>query len=376
MDNVRTQTTDKVSSLNPLSSQEQLHRVHDDEIDLFDLIFTVMRYKWFLLISCLAGLLLGGLYAILVIPTYTYSVTTAPPEVADIIGSQVSFFDASSSSDVYRQFVTLASAPAFQWNYFTREALYEQFNNNHPDSKLSNVEVFNTWFLENLTLDSDDSERLSITFVSTSPDQSKQIVDRYIDYAQQITLDKMLANIEAVRAKKLTELDQLIDNTTLAYEAKVEDQKARLKEALFIARKLDLKRPQQVEAVNRGEAAIAINTSSTPLYFRGSIALQAELDNLNERKNHEAHIAGLRKLQEQRYNLESEALQTSRLAAMQTVSDGNLPYETANQSWAFFLAIGGLIGLLGGIIIMILREVIQDYQKKTGLAVPCSMTSA
>ena len=112
-----------------------------------------------------------------------------------------------------------------------------------------------------------------------------------------------------------------------------------------------------------------ISTSSTPLYYRGFRALNAEIDKLQNRKTDDPHITGLRDLQENLALLRSIRINSEVLHSVIIDQAAYPPKSPIKPNRRIIAIIGTATGLFLGIFLAFFTSFVmklkEEYSEKS-----------
>lgn len=333
----------------------------DDEINLLDL-WKVLAAKKKFIFGFTAIITLLAIVIVLIMPrTYQTTAHFLPPKASDLEELNIPAISYSLGiEDAYNSFVLNLKSRALRLEFFNEHDLSSKLSD---DPTANKDQVFEEEFNEELVVKQDLKKKGQQAFVSISydgknPELIAKIVNDYIKFVHDKTLEEFLTLVRRnIRTKKQDiediiikskkrviaqrredEIERLIEADAIARlelleqikalkertEQKRQDRMVKLEEALVIAKKLDIVDPidSWSELGNAKDQAankdISINTSinnkNLPEYTRGSKALEAELQALKSRTSNDPFTPGLRELQEQLQRLE----QNSRVEVLKT----------------------------------------------------------
>jgi chain length determinant protein (polysaccharide antigen chain regulator) len=147
-----------------------------------------------------------------------------------------------------------------------------------------------------------------------------------------------------------------------------EDLILRYREASVIARTLGVK--ERVDTTNVVQNnQLNISTSSTPLYYRGFRALNAEISKLENRRSDDPFISGLRDLQENLTLLRSIKINTERLHSVSIDQAAYPPTNRIKPNRRMIVQIGTAAGLFLGIFLAFFASFVmklkEDHSEKS-----------
>lgn len=343
------------------------YNTSDDEIDLRELVRTLIRRKKTILLVASVVLLASVVYALLATPVYKARISFLPPTLGDIAPLKLPLAEQGGdlSAKIYADFEKNLNSLKLRREIFDKmkllpllnkdanaqtnvEAVFNEFNENIATEKPVAKKNETTIPALHLTLKGDDPKLIADTLNQISERvQSTTKQEAIRDILEQVTFRKSQLDreINELRAKaerqkndaiiKLQETDKvererLEDQIkTLRDSAKTKraDQITALTEAAKIAESIGLVEKSSllensiVNTNERNAFYTELNTQPQPLYLRGSKALRSEIKELNERTSDDPFIPGLRDLQDK-----IELLKTNRQIEALKARQSNDPF--------------------------------------------------
>ena len=142
-----------------------------------------------------------------------------------------------------------------------------------------------------------------------------------------------------------------------------EDSILRFEEAAEIAVKLGVRDRVDITNVVQNNQ-LNISTSSTPPYYRGYKALNAEITTLKNRKSDDPFIVGLRDLQEKLTLLTSIKIETEGMHSVTVDQAAYPPKNSIKPNRRLIVSLGTVVGLFLGIFLVFFVSFVQN-QKET-----------
>jgi LPS O-antigen subunit length determinant protein (WzzB/FepE family) len=327
----------------------------DDEINLADL-WKVLVAKKFFIFGFTAIITLLAIVIVLIMPrTYQTTAHFLPPKASDLEELNIPAISYSlSSEDAYNSFILNLKSRALRLEFFNEHNLSSKLSD---DPTVNKDQVFEKIFNQELVVKQNLKKKGQQAFVSISydgkdPELIAKIVNDYIKFVHDKTIEEFLDLVKrnismkqvdledviiqskkrVIAQRRQDEIERLIEADAIARlellekikalkertEQKRQDRMVTLEEALVIAKQLNIVDPidSWSELKNNDQAAnkVSINNKSLPEYTRGSKTLQAELQALKSRTSNDPFTPGLRELQEQLQRLE----QNSRVEVLKT----------------------------------------------------------
>lgn len=336
-----------------------------DEIDLLDLFRWMWQKKWIIFLAALSSILVGFIVIYLSKPLYEATLFIGPPSNKNIsaLNPDSARFMSGSPKPIttqyaYEAFTDELNAESNKLKFFKKQ----YFSDSSPQNAGNSYSIKKLRkYLNSLMITKDstgNSSKYNVTVQSYSPKSAQLLLEQYIDFTNQEALNKIeaLANENTQTLKR--NLKQTIEMKQSVAAMERQDKINQLKEALFVAEKLDIKKPEQ-SINNREHLSFNLNSEPRRLYKLGTIALQAEITNLETRKVNDSFIKGLRELQFN-YNLvkdfkpELNTVKMFNLNWSAQVSDS--PVAPNNK---FIILIFSLLGLTVGCMIVIVQFILK-----------------
>lgn len=314
------------------------YNTSDDEIDLRELVRTLIRRKKTILLVASLVLLASVVYALFATPVYKAKVSFLPPTLADVaplnypganngiepLAIYAQFEKNLNSLELRRKiFDTLYIIKAYANETTNIDAAFSKFNSDLAVEKPIAKKNETTLPAIYLTLKGSDPQILADTLNDLNPLVRNTTKNETIyNVTAQINFQKeqLQREINELRAKaerqkqdeitKLQEVDKVEKNktidqiNTLRASAKTRridhiralEEAAKVAESIGLAEKSSLL--ESAQANDKAAFYTEVNTQAQPLYLRGYKALRSEIKELEERKSDDPFIPGLRDLQD------------------------------------------------------------------------------
>lgn len=134
-----------------------------------------------------------------------------------------------------------------------------------------------------------------------------------------------------------------------------EDRIARLSEALKVADKVGLQAPQVKASRTSSDGELEQFVDGNLMYMRGAKAIRAELDVLQNRKNDDPFIAGLRELENQLDFLAKVSVSPDGVAVFTLDSAAEAAETPIKPKKVVILSLGLVLGGMLGVFIALIR---------------------
>lgn len=322
------------------------YNTSNDEIDLRELVRTLIRRKKTILLVASLVLLASIAYAFLATPVYKAKASFLPPTKGEIAplkiptGSADADADADAVTKIYAEFEKNLNSVRL------RRQIFEQMNllsiyAKKADASTNSEAVFNE-FNTDLSIEKPVAKKneivipaIHLVLTGKDPQLLAQVLNQISDLVRTNTTQEVIAGvieevvfrkqqlnreINELRAKaerqkqdeitKLQEVDKVEKNktidqiNTLRASAKTRridhiralEEAAKVAESIGLAEKSSLL--ESAQANDKAAFYTEVNTQAQPLYLRGYKALRSEIKELEERKSDDPFIPGLRDLQD------------------------------------------------------------------------------
>ncbi len=350
--------------------QPTMHYIQDDEIDLLDLFRTlVKRWKTIVAMTVLCTVVAVAV-ALLTAPVFKSTAHLLPPLKKDIqTFSQIGSGSVSAGS-IYTDFLRNANSLSVKRDFFEQENLSAYFGGEDVKAPLTESEmyVFFESFLDVLSVGADkkNSDLLSISIEWGSAKGAADLVNKYVDFVAVTTLDQAIVNFENARDSKLISMDNDIAAKRKTAEQKRLRRIIQLKEALAIAKSLNIVNP--LDSTSNGQPVakgVLFEVSSGPQYYRGSRALNAEIHILSTRTDDDAFIGALSGLQESIERLKLIVLDKASLKAIRVDSPAIPPLFRVKPKRSLIVVLGGILGIMLGVMTALFTAFVGSQKKIT-----------
>lgn len=305
-----------------------------DEINLYELIQVLLRYKIYLVVITVVCTSFALFYSLSLPPVYKAELYVSPPDERDVVGLSVR--EGSSPQWLFKRFLKTLDSRLLRWQFFEKNDLVSKLIDK-ADSSVNPLVVFDTQFNQLLSYEIPDKKKnrggrssdvVVVRLLAKDAELAASWLNDFAEFANTETVASVKKDIEVnlIRKKnevkdemrrlrlytkklRLDEIQRLAEADNVKRE-KVEtniqalkrksakdtkDKIATLSESLKIAETLGIEQPTlmaSTKSINSPE--LTVNLQEMPAYTRGTNALTAELEAVKERENKEAFIAGLR----------------------------------------------------------------------------------
>lgn len=346
-----------------------LMHAENDEINFSELFFILLR-RWKIILGVLVACVAVALgVAFTSSPVYKATSHLLLPFQKDTQSfSQISGA-AISPGGIYSDFTRNANSLRVQKAFFELENLGVFFSE-EKDLTIKTESEKNALFqafigLLDVYQDKKNSDLLSVSLEWKSAEGAADLVNKYVAFVEAETLSQAKVNFENARTNQLTSIKNDMEAKRNTEKDKRLRRIAHLKEALAIAKSLNIVNP--LDSRSNGQPVtqgILVEMSSGPQYYRGSRALEAEIHALEIRTNDDAFIASLGGLQEKVARLALITLNVETIHAIRVDSPAIAPLNRLKPKRALIVILGGLLGGMLGILAAFMAEFISIQKQK------------
>jgi len=342
----------------------------DDTIDLYELWITLWSKSW-LVIGVTAVAALGSVvYALLQPPVYKAEALLLPPKAKDIQSLNMQGLQGlqrvqglqgvqgASAVGVFAEFKNNLSSRTLQKKFIKEYGLMEMLAPERtPETK--DEEIYEG-FAKMIKIENKGSTSISIELHDA--EVAAQWVNDYIKFIDTETITLLVENMRNSITNRIRDIEYTIGSKRQMAKQRREDQIQQFQEASTIAVKLGAK--DRVDATNVIQNnQLNISTSTTPLFYRGYRALNAEIAILLNRKSDDPFIMGLRDLQESLALLRSIKIEDEGLRAVSVDQAAYPPKNRIKPNRRLIVSLGTVVGLFLGIFLVFFVSFIQNQKE-------------
>ena len=342
----------------------------EETIDFFALFITLWNKKWLVIAMTLVAALGSLIYAMSLPPIYKAESLLLPPKSIDVQSLNVLGVNRLSGDMKLQEVEAKSVFTVFQKNLSSR-TLQKKFINEFklmeilaPErtSETRDEDIYED-FAEIIKVNNGDG--LSISIELHDPNVAAQWVNDYVQFIDSETIKRIVENKRNAITNQIRDIEYQIASKRQMAKQRREDQIARFKEALTIARKLGVE--ERVDTTNVVQNnQLNISTTSIPLFYRGTRALRTEIEILTNRKSDDPFILGLRDLQENLTLLRSININTERLYSVSIDQAAFPPKNRFKPNRRMIAVVGTISGLFLAIFLAFFVAFVKN-QRETHL---------
>lgn len=349
--------------------------IENDEIDLFELWNNLIQQKF--LISIVAGvsLIATALYVFTATPTFKSTVYFLPPSTEEIqemnalnLLIKKEFY---KEDEIYSNFFEKLNSRDLKKSIFSKYEIVKIYSDDFDTLKgKEKTAFFNKYFNEfsedlkiNYPKKNSTSKQVSLSLQLKLPaEKVAQILNEMVELAEKEVIDQYIRDISAKNIIYQENLNSEIVSLRNIYEFRRLDKIARLEEAIKIARTLEIAKPMVMGAKVQVQG---LSNQGLPLYYLGYSMLEAELNALENRKDDDPFITGLRKLQQQFSELVNLKPNVSKFGVVTIDQEAAAASKPVKPKKLLSLVIAGIVGLLIGVFVALIRSKLEDRKDKS-----------
>ena len=358
MSKTESNSTGKKNSLQPPQSVGYTQPFVDENIDLYEMWITIWNKKW-IVIGVTAVAALGSVVFALLQPlVYKAEAYLLPPKAQDIQSLNVhgvmglQEMPEVSPEYVFASFKKNLSSRILQKKFIKDYGLMEVLSpEKSTESMNENVyEGFSKIF---------KIKDNTISIELNDPEVAALWVNDYIKFMDNETIRLLVDNVRNSIMNSIRDIEYTISSKRQMAKQRRKDKILLYTEATSIAIRLGVKdRVDTTNVIQNNQ--LNISTGSTPLYYRGYRALNAELDVLKNRKSDDAFASGLRDLQENIALLSSIKITNEGLSAVTIDQAAYAPKNRIKPNRRMIVTLGTVVGLFLGLFMVFFVSFIQN----------------
>lgn len=332
---------------------------YSDEIDLFELVQNLWKQKLLISLVTAVVMALAAGYAFFSVPVYESKSSILPPRLADIAGYNLGRSEAElpefTVKKVYSIFTRNLRSEGLRREFFEQVYLPAETGSQGARAKDQLWERFN----KKLSVANPDvknsPDRFEVTVQSADSGRAAEWANMYVERVANKTRQDMADTVATEISTRVRSTQSRIAVLRESARKLREDRIARLSEALKVADKVGLQAPQVKASRTSSDGELEQFVDGNLMYMRGAKAIRAELDVLQNRKNDDPFIAGLRELENQLAFLAKVSVSPVGVAVFTLDSVAQVPETPIKPKKALILALGLVLGGMLGVFISIIR---------------------
>jgi|GEM_PF-5993955 len=333
-----------------------------DEIDLFELIITLWRKKWWIAGCMLITTLLAGIYAFNAKEQWTSTAVLNLPRFESINNYYQGFrlvegeiLNPTSSDAVatklFQQFIVLASSYNEISDYLKQSEYFKSVSSGLDNQKQARMLEE---LVKSMTFRKDKTNLFyTVRFSAETAKQAEELLANYIAVVNQKISRSQYAELMSQIDGKKKSIDKSMSSLQSVAEERREDEIEDIKVALFVAEKAD---------IQKSDTAGVLYSNRSNLFLFGKDALEAMLTSIEKKPL--ALDAKYYRLQGQLIELEIFNIGDENAQAFSYLKNPSEPVTKDKPKRVLILALGILFGAVLGSAIVLLRPAIFSLKQK------------
>jgi chain length determinant protein (polysaccharide antigen chain regulator) len=341
----------------------------DDTIDLYELWITLWNKRWLVIAVTVIAALGSVVYALLAPHIYKAEAMLLPPSSKDVQSLNVQGVQGVPGLQGVQGVHAAGAFAAFQKNLSSR-SLQKKFideeglmdilaPNRTPETR--DIEILESF---SKMMKIEDKGGFSISMESSDPVFAAKLVNDYVDFFDLETVRHLVADAKNNIQEQVVDIEYNIASKRQMTKLRREDQVLRYQEAMTIARTLGIKKRVDATSIIQNTGTnIDISTTSTPLYYLGIEALNAEINILKNRESDDPFISGLRDLQEQLTLLRSIKISEEDMHSVSVDQAAYPPKNRIKPNRRLIVSLSTVVGLFLGIFLVYFVSFVQKQKE-------------
>jgi chain length determinant protein (polysaccharide antigen chain regulator) len=243
--------------------------------------------------------------------------------------------------------------------FFDSNKLISHYVSDESAEDINVDRIFDTKFDKNLQVQTDEQNPslVTVSFRDANPELAAKLLNQIIEFSNKRTSQQFVDDVDSAIQAEIEQIRRKLDSKLELARDRRHDKIINLKEALRVAKALGIKEngifPNNLQ---QSQTGLAVNTAETPLYMRGTEALETEIDVLESRKSDEPFIAGFRDLQERRAFLGSVSIDPDSLSAVTLDETARVPYRREKPRVALVILLASMLGIFVAAFVVLIAE--------------------
>ena len=364
--------------------KQQDNQIHDDEIDLADLVRSLWRGKWLVVGIAIATLMSAIAYLMLVPKTYTgsFEISTLPTAQADVYSEFNTYKFMAADKQRFLSLFTDDIKPLSEIRKLIKSSSYLEKKADETDQEFeSRVAIVANYdfslvpptpnvaknpqpnWVMNITTQAPALATQIITdaLVISNDNVNKYLVSNFDQLAQAYARNNRLA---------IEDLDLSKHRAHAIYDLKTEAKVNFLREQAKIARVINLRNGELLsQSYVNGSTVVNASSQEEPVYLRGYLAIEQEIELIESRQSPSSFVSQTPAIEEARLKLLQDTtltrakqlfantpIGTERFTA--AIYDINaLGYKSKTKT-LLVLILAGLLGGMLGVLVLLMRNIL------------------
>jgi len=260
----------------------------NDEITLFELIESFWKKKVPIIAITAFVTLIGLSVSFLIPPTYEASVEILPPSTSNIAElNKFEYLQSKSEKEptkIFSEFLSILRSNKLIKKFLREEGVMKSIFEKETTLEEARKELNETIKLKVPRKGPEDEA--SFQFQYSDAEQAAKYANQLVGLAIELYRRNLELSFESLKDQKIKKLNDQKSSLVAAYQARLDQEITKLKEAYMIADKLDIIEPQEIkdQSSNTESRSRVVTEEMRYLYRAGTRALNAEIETVTNRK--------------------------------------------------------------------------------------------
>lgn len=354
--------------------QEEVNHSYEDEIDLFELWGGLVQEKWTILIITFLFLALAVIYAFFGTKTYEVNTEILPPLEQNVVDLKYPGIPEVTPVQIYNTFSEILESedlikklledPEIARLFVNEKQSYDQFITilqQKLSVELQKEPKVKTMFSQPLSI--------KLSYQNEDPDSAYLFVTKLLTIAEKDAKQRVLNEMFSLIQSKLHNNkqnyfleDQRMSNELLSRLKRIEEE---FDQAKLLGIKTPVN-PFQYESPLRASNILELSNQNPVGYWLGTKILQTNINALKKRKDNMPYSQKLRDLVNEKRKLEGALtkLKSANFNVYRFSASPFVPEVPIKPKKALILAVAGVLGLMLGVFIALIRRAVKNRRQK------------
>ncbi len=343
----------------------------DDELSLLDIWRVLWRNKTLITGMIFVSILLATVVAFSLPKIYQAEIILEPSSASDIARLNIAEIYEVDSKSVYAEFVNNLRDRGVRYQFFKSNYLKMEQGGNSKKERADYV-LSEKKFEKLIRISSKGKNPIvgSVTIEGENAASISRWLNGYIKFVDDYTVQGIIDDIQEKISITVINLEEGIDSLRLLAKQHRLDRISQLKDAITIAKKADIRESlgiplvlnNRVDCGKENATISSANISGTQEYYKGYLVLQAELNQLQIRKNDDPFIPGLRDLQGRIVFLEKKHIRPDKIHAVKVDLQAIANNNPISPRRFLIILMGGILGTMVGVFSVFIKNVFDKEQ--------------
>ncbi len=340
----------------------------ESEISLVDLWMILMQSKR-MVIGVFLGCVVMAIGLVCLLPkVYRAEVDLFPPGVNDI--ANLNFINKHfEPQEIYVEFTKNLQRKGVRYKFYIDNDLGRFFSEKTSD-KNELYSVFEREFDKRITVRKKNAKNpsggINVLLEGTRSELLADWLEQLVNFIDRYTVNGLVKGIEAEVNTQIELLEMKIATLRRVAKQQRQDRIKQLQEALIIAKRIAIKDnennslPVERKSITQqaSDNFLLATQAGIPLFYRGEVALQSEINSLIERKDESPFIPGLRKLEAELAELKNKKIDASLSHAVLVDQPARVLDKPVSPKSMLIIALSAMVGLMVGVFSAFIKNMV------------------